>query len=174
MAENTWQIAPATNSVTFYAGGEMLYELNPNMGLRAALEYSYISGDVSVTALLIESQSRRKQIYHRLQLPVMFIVKSDDSFWFSLGPTFFVTLADNNALEDAIESLTQFNVPLDAKVPVGVAMRLLTNIRLSKNLYLEVKFDYDIGRHFNYDQTNQQYDVKMAMQGITSGINYIF
>ncbi len=172
--ENTWEIAPATNNATYYVEGEMYYELSDHMGFRAALGYSFFSGEVSVTSLLAQTQERRLQMYHRLQVPVLFSIRSDDSFWFSLGPTVFVNLADNNALEEAVTAITQNDVPLDVEVPIGVAWRLVANIRLKERLFLEVKFDYDLGKHFNFNETSQRYDVKMAMQGISSGINYVF
>lgn len=172
-AFNTWEIAPATNNVTFYVGAEMILNFGKNHAIRTEIGYNYVSGEVSITETLTGNQVRELQSYSRISLPVLLMVKSNDSFWFSLGPNFYFNIGDNNGLVDAIAELNP--VPkIDASFPFGVGVRLAADIRLQDNLYLEVKFDYDIGKHFDYIEDTDIYDVKMAMQGLTGGLTYLF
>ena len=132
-----------------------------------------MSGEVSVTEILTGTQVRKLQSYSRISLPVLLMVKSNDSFWFSLGPNFYFNIGDNNGLVDAIAELAPLP-KIDASFPFGVGVRLAADIRLQENLYLEVKFDYDIGKHFNYIEGTDTYDARMAMQGLTGGLTYLF
>lgn len=170
-ANNTWEIAPATNSVTFYLGGEVLLAINDHLGFRGELSYYYVSGEVNVSEIITSQQARKLQAYHRLEVPILFSVKSDDSFWFSIGSSVFFTLADNKGLEEAIHELA-LDTPIDSSVPIGIKARIAANMKLTNHLSLEIKFDYDLGKHFNYE--DNVYDIKMAMQGITGGLTYVF
>lgn len=175
-ADKTWEIAPAINSGTFYLGGEVIVPIGEHMAFRAELSYSYTSGEVNVDQIELDQQSikrqaRKLQAYNRLEVPLLFTVKSDDSFWFSLGPAIFITLSDNKGFEEAVNELAP-NAVIDSSVPIGIRARLATNIQLNEHLYLEVKFDYDLGKHFEY--VDNIYDARMAMQGLTGGLTYLF
>ena len=167
----TWEIAPATNSGTFHIGGELIVPMNNNHAFRAELSYNYLSGEVNVSEIDANRQARKLQAYHRLEIPLLFTVKSDDSFWFSLGPSIFFNLSDNNGFEEAVHELAP-DAKIDAKVPWGIRARLAADMQLQEHLYLEIKFDYDLGKHFEYE--GDTYDVRMAMQGITAGLTYLF
>jgi hypothetical protein len=171
--ENTWEIAPATNSGTFYVGAEMIIPVGDHMAFRAELSYNYVSGEVNVDQLETDppQQARKLQAYNRVEVPLLFTVRSDDSFWFSLGPAFFITLSDNKGFEEAVNALAP-NAIIDSSVPIGIRARLATNIQLDEHLFLEVKFDYDLGKHFEY--IGSTYEVRMAMQGLTGGLTYVF
>ena len=172
---NVWELAPATNSGTFYIGGEMIIPLGDHMAFRGELSYNYVSGEVNVDQLKTSKQARKLQAYSRIEVPLLFTVKSDDSFWFSLGPTVFFTISDNKGFEKAVYELVDpANVKVDSAVPIGIRARLAANIKLQEHLYLEVKFDYDLGKHFRFNEPSDTYEVRMAMQGITGGLTYLF
>ena len=165
-ADNTWEIAPATNSGTFYVGGEAIVQLDQYHAFRIEVSYSYTSGEVNVSEIGASKQARKLQAYNRLEIPLLFTVKSNDSFWFSLGPAVFINLSDNAVHELAPDAI------IDATVPWGIRARLAADIQLDEHLFLEIKFDYDLGKHFEY--IGSTYEVRMAMQGITGGVTYLF
>lgn len=172
---NVWEIAPATNSGTFYIGGEMIIPLGDHMAFRGELSYNYVSGEVNISQLKTSNQARTLQAYHRLEIPLLLTVKSDDSFWFSLGPSIFFNLGDNKGFEKAVYELVDpSKTKIDSAIPIGIRARLAANIKLQEHLYLEVKFDYDLGKYFRYSETDDTYEVRMAMQGITGGLTYLF
>lgn len=170
-ANNTWEIAPATNSGTFYLGGEMIFLFSKNHGFRSELSYNYVSGEVNVSELDTDKHARKLQTYSRIEVPLLFAVRSDDHFLFSFGPSFFFNISDNKGFEKAVAELAP-NAKIDATIPWGIRARLAANIRLIEHLFLEIKFDYDLGKHFEY--IGDTYEVRMAIQGITGGVTYIF
>ena len=169
---NIWELSPATNSGTFYIGGEAVIPMGEHWFFRGGLSYSYISGEVKVDKLNTSQQSRKLQAYSRLNIPLLFGIKSKDEFFFSFGPVVFINLHDNHGFDEAVGELTP--QPVDSSVPVGLQMRLATDIQVQKNLFLEIKFDYDLGKYFRYNETAQIYETRIAMQGITGGLTYFF
>lgn len=172
-ANNTLQISPAATGGTFYAGAELLFPLGDHWGFRSEFNVSYISGEVNVDVLIVHLQSRKLQSYTRLNVPLLFSVKSNDNFWASFGPVVFFTVHDNKGFEDAFVDFgldpTEY---FDTDIPVGVQARLAVDIKLQERLFLELKFDYDLGKYFKYE--DDLYKVKMAAQGVTGGITYLF
>lgn len=168
---NVWEISPATNSGTFYLGGEAIINIGEHWVFRGELSFSYISGELKVDKLSTNEQSRKLQAYSRLNIPLLFAVKSSDQFFFSFGPVVFINLHDNNGFNEAVAELTTQEV--DSTVPLGLQLRLAANIQVQKNLFLEIKFDYDLGKYFRYNESTQIYETRIAMQGITGGLTYI-
>lgn len=169
--DNVWEISPATNNVTFYIGGEALINMGEHWVFRGELSYSYISGEIKVDKLSSNEQSRKLQAYSRLNIPLLFGIQSKDEFFFSFGPVVFINLHDNNGFNEAVAELTTQEV--DSTVPFGLQMRLAANIQVQKNLFLEIKFDYDLGKYFRYNESTQVFEARLAMQGITGGLTYI-
>ena len=168
---NVWEISPATNNATFYLGGEAIVYIGEHWVFRGELSYSYISGEIKVDKLSSNEQSRKLQAYSRLNVPLLFGIQSKDEFFFSFGPVVFINLHDNKGFENAVAELTPQGI--DSAVPIGIQMRLAANIQVQKNLYLEIKFDYDLGKYFRYNEATQIYEARIAMQGITGGLTYI-
>lgn len=168
---NTWEIAPAATGGTFYIGGEVLVPMGEHWGFRSELNVTYISGEVYVDALIIEAQARKLQSYTRIDLPLLFSVKSKDNFWCSFGPVVFFTVHDNKGFEKAINILAEDPL-VDSDVPIGVQARLAVDIKLQEHLFLELKFDYDIGKYFKFEDNT--YKVRMSAQGVTGGLTYLF
>lgn len=167
---NVWELSPATNSATFYLGGEAVISMGEHWFFRGELSYSYISGEVKVDKLSTYEQSRKLQAYSRLNIPLLFGIKSKDDFFFSFGPVVFINLHDNNGFKEAIAELTPQEV--DSTVPWGLQMRLAADIQVQKNLFLEIKFDYDLGKYFRYNESTEIFEARLAMQGITGGLTY--
>lgn len=169
---NVWELSPATNSGNFYIGGEAVIPMGDNWFFRGELSYSYISGEVKVDKLKTAQQARKLQAYSRLNIPLLFGVKSKDEFFFSFGPVIFINLHDNHGFDEAVGELTPQAV--DSSVPVGLQARLAADIQVQKNLFLEIKFDYDLGKYFRFNESSQIYETRIAMQGITAGLTYFF
>lgn len=168
---NTWEIQPGTTGGHFYLGGEMITTLGEHWLFRGELSVSYISGSVNVDELLTNRQARKLQSYVRTNIPLLVTVKSTDHFWFSFGPVVYITLHDNKGFDDAVHELATAAV-IDSTRPFGMGARLAGNIQLQDHLYLEVKFDYDLNKYFKYE--NNTYKVRMAAQGVTFGLTYVF
>jgi len=166
---NVWSISPALNNVTFFAGVQGVIRIGKHWVFAPEIDYHYLSGQVKIIRLENSTESRKTQIYSRIDVPINFGVVSSDNFWFEFGPVVYFTIADNKGFEEAVSELTQ-NASVDSSVPVGLAMRLGAVIRVSNRVYAEVKFDYDLGRKFEYN--NGVYDVRIAMQGVTIGVGY--
>lgn len=170
---NTLRISPAATGGTFYVGAELLIPMGEHWGFRSELNFSYVSGEVNVDVLIVKLQSRKLQSYTRLNIPLLFSVKSSDNFWASFGPVFFFNLHDNKGFEDAFVDFgldpTEY---FDTDIPWGVQSRLAIDIKLNNHLFLELKFDYDIGKYFKYE--DDIYKVRLASQGVTAGLTYLF
>ena len=147
--------------------------MGDHWGFRSELNFSYISGEVNVDVLIVKLQSRKLQSYTRLNIPLLFSVRSSDNFWASFGPVVFFNLHDNKGFESAFVDFgldpSQY---FDTDIPWGVQARLAVDIKLQEHLFLELKFDYDIGKYFKYE--NDLYHVRLAAQGVTGGITYLF
>lgn len=172
-AYNTLQISPAATGGTFYAGGEALFPMGDHWGFRSELNFTYISGEVNVDVIIAQTQSRKLQSYSRISIPLLFSVRSSDNFWASFGPVVFFNIHDNKGFENAFADFgldpTQY---FDTDIPIGIQSRLAMDIKLQEHLFLELKFDYDIGKYFKYE--NDLYHVRLAAQGVTGGLTYLF
>ncbi len=167
--DNVWQIAPATNSGAFYIAGEAIMKINDHWLFIPELNFNYTSGEINVTSLLQQTSARRLQTYTRMEIPLMLGVKSSDSFWFTFGPSIFFTTSDNKGFEKAVEELTSA-AQVNSTRKVGIKARVGAAMALSDRLFLEIKFDYDFGRRFEY--VDGTYEVRMDMQSITAGLGW--
>jgi opacity protein-like surface antigen len=168
-ADNVWQIAPATNSGTFYIAGEAIMKISEHWLFIPELNFNYTSGEINVTSLLQQTSARRLQNYTRLEIPLLLGVKSSDNFWFTFGPSIFFTTSDNKGFEKAVEELTSV-AQINSTRNVGIKARIGAGMALSDRLLLEIKFDYDFGRKFEF--VDGTYEVRMDMQSITAGLGW--
>jgi hypothetical protein len=168
--DNVGQIAPAANSATFYIAGDAIIEISDHWLFIPELNFNYTSGEISITSLLQQSTSRGLQSYTRLEVPLMLGVKSSDNFWFTFGPSIFFTTSDNKGFEKALQDLITQPVQINSTKQIGVKARIGAAMALSEKLILEIKFDYDLGRRFEY--VDGTYEVRMDMQSITAGLGW--
>ena len=167
--DNVWEVAPGKNNISFYVGGAAIIPLSKHWLFIPEANLNYLSGEITVTSIQLNAVSRRVQSYTRLELPLLFAVKSSDKFWFTFGPSVFFTLHDNQGFEKAVEELTAID-NVNSKRTIGLRMRLGAALTLSEKMFLEIKFDYDIGSKFAFE--SDTYEVRLAMQSITAGLGW--
>ena len=155
---NNWQILPATNSFTGYLGLQAVVRLGDHWRFAPEIDYNYISGEVRVDKVRSNTPddpsetAQKLQMYSRIEVPLNFGLVSSDNFWVSFGPVVYFTIADNKAFDEAVyELVTNPDVAIDSDVPVGVRFRMAIYATISKNAYVDIKFDSDIGGNFKYE-----------------------
>lgn len=173
--ENNWQILPATNSFTGYIGLQSVIPLGEHWLFVPEIDYNYIAGEIRVDQLKPDpvtnepKHSQKLQAYSRIEIPLNIGVLSSDNFWVSLGPVIYFTIADNKGFDNAVYELTQ-TATIDSDNPIGVRFRLAAYITLADNVYIDIKFDSDLSRKFEY--VDGVYNMKMSMQSITIGFGW--
>ncbi len=168
---NVWSVAPASNSFCGAVGLQGIYFLGKNWRFLPEIGLSYLSGEVQIAQLEASRASRELQSYVRLNVPLHFAVISNDNFWFAFGPTVFFTLHDNKGFDKAVKELTQV-AKVDSDIPVGVALSIIAAIKLTKRMYVDLRFEFDQIKHFRYNNSTETYEVRSAMQNISIGIGY--
>jgi len=174
---NNWQILPATNNFTGYVGLQTVIRLGDYWRFAPELDYNYISGQVRVDKVRPNTPDdpsetvQKLQMYSRIEIPLNFGVVSSDNFWVSFGPVVYFTITDNKGFDNAVDELvTNPDVIIDSDVPVGVRFRIAIYATLSKNAYIDIKFDSDLGGNFKFEDNT--YKMNMSMQSVTIGLGY--
>lgn len=168
---NSWQILPATNSFTGYAGLQVVVPLGNHWLFTPEIDYNYIAGEIRVDAKLTNRFSQKLQSYGRIEVPLNFGVVSSDNFWITFGPVVFFTISDNKGFDNAVYELTN-QATVNSDNPVGLRFRLATYILLGEKAYLDIKFDSDLNRDFHYSESDDIYHMTMSMQSITIGFGW--
>ena len=140
------------------------------------LDINYISGNVRIDEIYsspadttLSRAVEGLQSYIRAEIPINFGVISNDNFWVTLAPVVYFTLYDNKGFDDAVYSLTD-NAVIDSDQPVGLRFRVAAYALLSERMYLDIKFDSDLGRNFSFE--NGIYDARFSMQSVTVGLGW--
>lgn len=173
---HNWAILPAKNSFTGYLGAQWVIRLGDHWVFAPELDINYISGNVKIDEIWSppEDPARSRSVqtlqsYVRAEVPINFGVISNDNFWVTMAPVIYFTLYDNKGFDNAVYSLT--DVPtIDSDQPVGVRFRLAIYATLSERMYLDIKFDSDLGRNFSFE--NGVYNARFSMQSITIGLGW--
>jgi hypothetical protein len=163
------QILPATNSFTGFLGLQSVIPLNNYWLFVPEVDFNYISGEIRVDQLKTLESSQRLQAYGRIELLLNFAVISSDNFWISFGPGIFFTVADNKGFDEAVRDIND-TVVIDSDNPVGLRFRLAAYIFLGTRTYLDIKFDSDLYRNFEFK--DDVYHMTMSMQSITFGLGW--
>jgi hypothetical protein len=167
---NVWSVAPATNGFTGYLGVQGILPIGEHWAFIPEINFSYLSGKIQVDHIQTLQLSRHSQNYGRISVPLNFGIISSDDFGFVFGPVVYFTVLDNKGFDEAVNDLTTA-ANINSDIPVGLAIRLAAVREVSDKMYIEIKFDYDLNKYFEYN--NGVYDVKMAMQSITVGLGYL-
>jgi hypothetical protein len=167
---NIWEIGPSTNSGTFYLSGEVIIPMNDHWFAAPGVSYNYTSGRIKVTSVELATSSTKLQSYSRIELPLLFGVKAIDDFWVTFGPSVFFNIADNEGLKQAIDDLADAsNVNTTRKV--GIKAHVGLGITLSERLFIEVNFDSDFGKRFEY--IDYTYEIRLSMQSVSVGFGWV-
>jgi len=169
--DNVWEIGPGANHATFSIGGDASIMLGDHWFVGSGLDYNYSSGRIKVTSVELDHSSTRLQTYSRLEVPLIFGVKSSDDFWVTFGPGVFFNIGDNEGLKKAIDDLSDAS-NVNTTRPVGVKVALGIGISLGTNLYIDINFDSDYGKKFDYE--NEIYEIRLSMQSLTVGVGWTF
>lgn len=169
------QILPAVNSITGYVGFQAVIPLGKRWIFIPEIDINYIAGEIRVDQLpgktdVPSAFSQKLQSYTRIELPLNFGVVSSDNFWVSFGPVLYVTLSDNKGFDSAVTEIAEIPVTLDSDNPIGLRFRMAAYIIVSEGMYINIKFDSDLGRNFEY--VDNVYKMKMALQNLTVGFGY--
>lgn len=174
---NNWQILPATNNFTGYLGLQTVIRLGDHWRFVPEIDYNYISGEVRVDKVRSNTPddpsetAQKLQTYSRIEVPLNFGVISSDNFWVSFGPVVYFTIADNKAFDDAVYELVDNpDVVINSDRPIGLRFRMAIYATLSKNAYIDIKFDSDLGGNFEFK--DDIYEMNMSMQSVTIGFGY--
>jgi hypothetical protein len=169
------QILPAVNSFSGYIGFHAVIPLGKRWIFIPEIDINYIAGQIRVDQLPSKTDkssdfSQKLQSYTRIELPLNFGVVSSDNFWVSFGPVLYVTLSDNKGFDDAAYEMAEIPVNLDSDNPIGLRFRMAAYIIVAKGMYIDIKFDSDLGRNFEY--VDDIYKMKMSLQSLTVGFGY--
>lgn len=173
--DNNWQILPATNNFTAFAGMQAVFLLGAHWLFVPEIDYNFIAGQIRVDQLKPDSvsglpkSSQKLQTYSRIEVPLNFGVLSSDNFWVSFGPVIYFTIAENKGFDSAVYELTQ-QATINSDNPVGLRFRLAAYLTLSSRAYIDIKFDSDLSRKFEF--SDNVYQMKMSMQSITLGLGW--
>jgi hypothetical protein len=173
---HNWAILPAKNSFTGYIGAQWIKRLGDHWVFAPEIDINYISGHVRVDEIYsppadttLSRTVETLQNYVRVEVPFNFGVISNDNFWVTLAPVVYFTLYDNKGFDKAVYSLTD-NAVVDSDQPVGLRFRVAAYALLSERMYLDIKFDSDLGRNFSFE--NGVYDARFSLQSVTVGLGW--
>ncbi|MFY0601593.1 MAG: hypothetical protein JXR03_18110 [Cyclobacteriaceae bacterium] len=175
-----YQLSNANNGINAYLGltyssqiKSSRFHFTPEMNL------VYTAGDVvmrRVNTIDINAGSKsvqRKQEYWRLEVPLVFEVRTDDNFSVVLGPVLFANLHNSRAMESITEAIAP-DATMSSDYVAGWRFRFGVSKIYNEKYRFIVKWDIDQGKEDFLTFNGSKYKAQLYAQSISLGFNYLF